>query len=722
MKEKDKKKDFFETYIYSKGLFDKKAVLQYLLFPLVFIYLELTFHMMIFDRVDVNLIPSMFIAIAFGSLVTVLGSLFPKKANRIVTVTITVISCVWFGTQLVYHYIFKTFLSLYSVGENGGDVLEFWKEALHGIEAKLPGILVLLLPIPVVIVLIHKLDLLEHKKFAYAAGGFGLAMVSHLIFLLVILIPGKEVHSAYDLYHNDFVQDLGVDKIGVLTATRIDIKNIMFGVDDFKMDQDVFVSVNQPVISPSGTPTDETPQPGDAATSNQEQNVTPTQAPNATSTPTPPPTPTPIDTSPNVLDIDFAALAENESKDAIASLDKYFANVTPTNKNEYTGMFEGYNLIFLTAEGFSPYAVDETITPTLYKLTHTGFVFENFYNPIWWTSTSDGEYVNLTSLIPNGTNSFTKSADCDMPLCPGWQFKELGYTTRAFHDHTYTYYHRDRSHPNVGYDYKGVGNGLEVKKTWPESDLEMMQVTIPEYVNDEKFHTYYMTVSGHMEYTFIGNSMATKNKEYVKDLPYSDECKAYIACNKELDLALEYLLAELEKAGVLDKTVIVMSADHYPYGLAKDKIDELAGHEVDETFELYKNNLIIWNAGIKEPVVVDKYCCAMDIMPTVYNLFGVKYDSRLYMGQDIFSDAPALVFTSNQSFITDYVKYNSKTGEVTMLQDVELPEDYIKNYVSLIRNKFNVSASIIKNNYFKSLLPSLNLTTYQKPDTSKKQK
>jgi phosphoglycerol transferase MdoB-like AlkP superfamily enzyme len=343
-------------------------------------------------------------------------------------------------------------------------------------------------------------------------------------------------------------------------------------------------------------------------------------------------------------------------------------------------------------------------------------VFENFYTPIWWTSTSDGEYVASTGLVPSGSNSLTKSAKGDMPLCLGWQFKELDYTTKAYHNHTYTYYNRHLTHPNMGYDYKGTnGGGLELKKTWPESDLEMMEVTLPEYINEKQFHTYYMTVSGHMEYTFIGNSMASKNKDYVKDLPYSDNCKAYIACNKELDLALEYLIKELDKAGVLDKTVIAFSADHYPYGLTQEEINELAGHEVEENFELYRNNFVLWNAAMEEPVVIDKYSSSMDIMPTLCNLFGIKYDSRLFMGQDILSDAPALVMMSNQSFITDYVKYNSKTGESELLEDVDLPENYLKGFVSIVKNKFNVSGSIIKNNFYHELLPYLQMETYKKP-------
>ncbi|MDD5937338.1 MAG: LTA synthase family protein, partial [Clostridiales bacterium] len=680
---------------------NKKSLISILLFPIVFCYLEVVFHCLVFKKLDSNVIYSILTAIVAGLLITAITSLFQRKINCIISMILVSITCVWFCVQLVFQHIFRTFLTIYSVGENGTDVLEFWKDALHGILAKLPGILLLLLPIAVTAILIKKQQLLQKQHLAYAGINFGGAIVLHIIFLFALLVPGKAAHTPYDLYHNDFIQDLGIEKVGLLTATRMDIKNVFFGADDFEMDKDAFLSVDPVITTPTVLPT-----------------VTPvplTQAPEATATPTPSPTPTPIpiDTSPNVLEIDFKQLAAEAKNKSISSLYEYFSNVTPTNKNEYTGMFEGYNLIYLTAEGFSPWAVDEKITPTLYKLTHSGFIFENFYNPIWWTSTSDGEYVGCTGLIPSGSNSMSKSANCDMPLCLGWQFKELGYSTRAYHNHSYKYYHRDLSHPNMGYDYKGAnGGGLDMKSTWPESDLEMMQKTVSEYIGDEPFHTYYMTVSGHMEYTFVGNSMASKNRDYVKDLPYSDECKAYIACNKELDLALEYLISELDKAGVLDKTVIALSADHYPYGLAQDKINELAGHKVEENFELYKNYFVLWNSQITEPIVIDKYCSTVDIIPTLNNLFGIPYDSRLFMGQDILSDAPALVMTSNQSFITDYVKYNSKTGDCEMLQDVELPENYLKGYIAMVKNKFNVSGSVIKNNFYHDLLPHLNLTTY----------
>jgi phosphoglycerol transferase MdoB-like AlkP superfamily enzyme len=363
-------------------------------------------------------------------------------------------------------------------------------------------------------------------------------------------------------------------------------------------------------------------------------------------------------------------------------------------------MFEGYNLVFITAEGYSHYAVDAELTPTLHKMTHEGFHFTDFYNPIWGVSTSDGEYVATTSLIPkSGVWSMYKSGENSLPFAMGNQLRQLGYKTLAYHNHTYDYYRRDVSHPNLGYDYKGVGNGLEVKKTWPESDVEMIKVTTPEFVDDEPFHAYYMTVSGHMLYNFTGNFIASKNRDLVEDLPYTEAGKAYLATQIELDRALKLLMERLEEAGVADNTLIVLSADHYPYGLEQEEIDDLAGHEVDSNFELHKSSLIIYAKGMS-PEVVDRPVSSLDIIPTVSNLMGLEFDSRLLMGRDAFSDADPLVIFGNRSFITDKGRYNSVAREFIPDEGLNVPEDYQTRISEEIERQFYYSTMVLDRDYY----------------------
>lgn len=677
-----------------------KNVFRTAFLPAALIWCELIFHFFVFRNISGNLVFPVLFAAAFGLLLSVLLSVFPKRGNKAAAIALTALAAVWYSAQTVYEHIFKAFLSVNSIKENGADAVgEFYQQALKGIVSQTVPILLYFAPLVFLLVWLRKKKPdMGRNVWSLPAVQAGAAVLVYLLALLILRIPGKEPYTPYDLYYKDFVMDLSMEKLGVLTSTRKDIAQVLGRGGNDSLDDVIFIGLDAtptpaPTAAPSPVPTQE---PEDSRA-----DATPTPVLTPTATPTP--TPTPVDTSPNVLDIDFAALAEAESDKTIRNLHTYMANAAPTNKNEYTGMFEGYNLIMLTAEGYSQWAVNEEITPTLYKLVHEGFYFENYYTPLWWTSTSDGEFVECTGLIPTGTNSFYKTAEHYMPFGLGWQFSKLGYSARAYHNHTYTYYHRDKTHPNMGYDYKGAkGGGLEVKLTWPESDLEMMEVTVPEYIGDEKFHTYYMTVSGHMEYNWTGNSMSAKNRDYVRGLDLCEEAKAYLAAQKELDLALEYLLEQLEEAGVADRTVIVLSGDHYPYGMEKSSIDDLAGHEVEENFELYKSHLILYCPGM-EPVTVEKPCSALDIVPTLLNLFGIEYDSRLFMGQDIFSTATPLVMFSNKSFITDKVMYNTKNGEVTKLTDEELPEDYVKTVSAIVKNKFNISAAIITEDYYSYL-------------------
>ncbi len=671
------------------------ALFTFLYFACLIIYLEVIFHFLIYRSFDSKIIYPILFAVPFGALLAFLTGLFSVKLNKLVLWILSAALCIIYLVQLVYFNVFKVFFSFQIMGMADDAISEFGSDVITAIKGNIGGLIILLLPLVLLGVLISNRIVYQRRRLKEQGILLGVATLFHIVALASLLLYGKLDYSPYDLYFNSKVQDLLGQQLGVTTMTRIDISKLLAPEDELVLaDTKTIISLT-PVPTPIQSPTI-TPIPV----------LTKKAEPDATPTPTQPPTPTPIDTSPNVMDIDFSKLAEQEKNKTIKTLHNYFASVAPTNKNEYTGMFKGYNLIMITAEGFSPYAIQEEKTPTLYRLVREGFVFNNFYTPLWQTSTSDGEYVAMTGLIPQGTRSMFNGRTNLWPFSLGHQFNQLGVASKAYHNHTYTYYQRNETHTNMGYLWKAKGNGLNLPSDcWPESDLEMIDATVDEYGMEEQFHVYYLTVSGHMNYTFTGNSMAAKNKQLVMDLPYSEDAKAYIACQIELDKALESLLSKLEAFGVADRTVIALSADHYPYGWEKYKLDELAGYDLDPNFEIYKNHFILWCPGMKENIVIDEPCSSLDILPTLSNLFGLEYDSRLLMGQDILSDAEPLVVLSNRSFITDKVMYNSATGETTLLTQEPLPADYIKNLNSIVKNKFSVSKSMLEEDYYRYVFP-----------------
>ena len=200
----------------------------------------------------------------------------------------------------------------------------------------------------------------------------------------------------------------------------------------------------------------------------------------------------------NKIDIDFETLIAEEKDESIKSVYSYFNNATATKKNEYTGLFQGKNLIFILAESFNSVVVNEEYTPTLYKLIHSGFHFNNFYSPVF-LSTTGGEFQAMTGLIPSAdTISEWHKGKAYLPYSLGNIFSKEGYTTNAYHNWEYDFYERNKTMPELGFsNFLACNNGLEkiADCEWqnvvnaPE-DLKMIQATYPQYNKEDKFITY----------------------------------------------------------------------------------------------------------------------------------------------------------------------------------------------------------------------------------------
>ena len=427
---------------------------------------------------------------------------------------------------------------------------------------------------------------------------------------------------------------------------------------------------------------------------------------------------TPIVYGQSVLSVDFAALAGAGGN--CADIDAYVSTLTPSSQNVYTGSFEGKNLILICAEAFSGFLIDPELTPTLYRLSTNGINFNDYYQQSI-AGTTGGEYQLLFGLIPtSGGSSIKEITQNGTHTNMGALLNDKGYFGMAFHNSDYTFYGRHETHTKLGYSggYMGVGNGLEdlISPVWPASDLELMQETLPMYIDKQPFNAYYMTVSGHSLYTFDRNAMSRENKEAVdawcakKNLSYSEPVCAYIAANLELEKAMDYLVKTLEEKGIADDTVICIAPDHFPYGLDSDAalgnmpyLSELYGYPVNTYEERDRSRAIIWCGALEddEPIIVDTPTSSLDILPTLCNLFGVEWDSRLYVGRDVLSDAIPLVFFGNYDWKTDLGYYSSSRGIFTPTDEgAIIPEDYVNQISSIVRNRMTFSKSVLSHDYY----------------------
>ena len=654
----------------------KRSLWPLFFFPMALLYHELLLHA--FDRTilfwDTPLVYILLFSAAGGFLLSALVDILPRRAAHIVTYALCVFWTVLTCIEYCCKSYFKSYWGLSFITQMTGNVVgNFFSTMLEIIFGRI--VFILLSFLPLVLLIIFRRRLLPGKTLSVRCRVIALA-----VFAVCQAVGSALCYTGEDRadYTYNYVTDYAVPRFGLAATIRLEAQYAIFGLPDAPV-----IQVDEPVP-------DE-----------------------------------PVVYDYNKMELDFTATSDLVGGSTLENMHNYFSSKTASQQNEYTGMFKGKNLIQITAEAFSPYVISKELTPTLYKLTHEGFVFTNYYQPGWGQSTTGGEFAHMTGIIPtwvNGNLSFYASHQDYMPFALGNQFRALGYTTVAYHNNSYTYYNRHLTHPNLGYDYYGQGNGLTLTVPgWPYSDLEMMELTAPAYIEDyvntgKPFHAYYMSVSGHANWGW-GNAMSAKNREAaVAAYPNASQpVQGYIAANLELEYALTYLLEQLEAAGIADDTVICMTADHYPYALVTDEVDyyqELSGKQDSELdISRYKNTWLLWSGSMESSVTVNTPCSAIDILPTVSNLFGLEFDSRLMSGHDVFAQnynasqastcMPLVILPTNRgySWITAAGTYDAKTRTFTPNPGITVADDYVKTVSSLIDAKYSYARQLIQYDY-----------------------
>ena len=638
-----------------------------LLFCLTGVYVELCLHLCVFGSMDRYAGYPVLFGLLGGALCTLVVSSLPKVLRQITGVFLVAAQVLLAEVQLVYHCIFGDFMPVSQIGMGGNVVVNFNSQLLYGIRQNLLKILLLLLPLIVVILCLalRRVQALKLRlRWKQALASFSVLLALLLTVTGLMYVGRDNAFSVYRTFTNvNTSTDSSYKKIGMLATTAQELRYMLFSGSGSIM------------ITPSSLNMSDVPR----TYSSNSYNV--------------------------IESIDFTALADSTDSDILKATDEYLSNATPTRKNNYTGLLKDYNLITICAESFCPWFISEELTPTLYKLSHTGILFENYYGT-FQSVTTNGEYTMCMGLYPDMSrtktdSSFNVAGTNYLPFCLGNALKGMGYQAWGYHDYIGDFYNRNITHANMGYTFKAADSGLAMKIDWPSSDLEMMEASVDDYINSgEPFHAYYMTFSGHYQYNW-DNAMSAKNHDAVKDLPYSEPVKAYIACNLELEYALEYLMQRLEEAGVADKTCIVLTNDHYPYGLTEDEYNELAGQTLDTTFEKYRNSFICYVPGLSENIVVDEYCSTADILPTLLNLFGVDYDSRLLAGTDVLSSGLHVAVLSDKSFLTKTFRYDAGTETVISADENTTVSDKLAEaYRLYVDSRFQLSGNILNSDYY----------------------
>ena len=630
------------------------------IFIISFLYLEIVYRIIMnYNVFSINMINITLFIVFSGFICKFISSLFKDNYNKIVMLIILLFMGVYFSTQFIVFRIFG-FSFEWGLLRTTDQINEFSSTGVVLILQNAFYVLVSIAPFVMSLCFIKRINN-DQKDSKSNIVFFLIALVFYILFIGSTKVNKDEEYSAYKLYFVNQNMALSLKKLGVINTLFLDTELSLFNVQE-----KVIIVEDIPVIK------------------EEEEEIVYEY---------------------NNLNIDFNALMDSGNA-TIRSMHEYFSQEQGTLQNEYTGIFKDKNLILFMAESFNEIAVDEELTPTLYKLVNNGFVFDNFYTPTI-SSTIGGEFQELTGLVAaSGFLKNWKAGTNSYPFGIATMFKNQGYNTYAYHDHSYAFQDRNKYLQALGFDnFTACFNGLEKRincKIWPESDVEMIEATYQDYINStEPFMVFYATVSGHGEYNW-GNKMSKKHQEQVNYLPYSEPVKAYIASQMELDDALRILIDKLTEAGKLDDTVLALVGDHYPYFLEVNEINEIAKTPKEGVITVNHSNFILWS-NTMDAVHINKVGSQIDVLPTIYNSFGIPYDSRVIIGKDILSTEPGLAIFGNRSWVSDYGIYYTSTGEFIKTTEDEIPDNYISMMNTKVSNKFNMSKLIISQDYYKYL-------------------
>ena len=596
-----------------------------------------------------------------------------RWTGRAAVLLLLIFTGVFFATECMVYDSFQMYMTMKTILMGAGDVVsgysnDFWHTILHG----LPKIIVFFLP-----AIIYILCLARKKGFSGSGRKASLLLV---LFSVIIAVHSSDtLLSSFGGEGGRYDYDTGVRQYGMMTGTWLSLRTSLSGDTD---DPD-FIDVES--LS--------------SEIESEEE----------------------VKYGKNEMKIDFRALADQEEDESIRALHEYALSQEPSSKNQYTGLFQGKNLILICAEAFSDHVVSEELTPTLYRLIHNGFYFSDYYQPAWGGSTISGEFSFLFGIAPyDRLESMKKTSSNNNYFTMGNQLQRLGYYSAAFHNGTSNYYDRDETHTNLGYDsFIAQNNGLEeIADAYPD-DEKMFDRTMDTYLDQQPFSIYYMTVSGHASY--VQNSVEVREhmdrvNEVLGD-QYPDKVKYYICYQMELEDALTTMVGRLEEKGIANDTVIAMTTDHYPYGLERSSTfksdrnylpDLYQTDSMPYAWDRDKNGLIIWSGCLENKdsslaCEIPEPTFSLDILPTLSNLFGLEYDSRLLTGRDVFSDQEAIVFWNNGSWITEKGRYDVASGEFLPAEGEDGDEEYVERTSQIVRNRLSFSDQVVEHDYYRIL-------------------
>lgn len=319
------------------------------------------------------------------------------------------------------------------------------------------------------------------------------------------------------------------------------------------------------------------------------------------------------------------------------------------------------NIVLITIESMSAsfmahFGCTDDLTPNLDALYDEGIAFGQLYAT--GNRTVRGLEAVTLCLPPCPGQSIIKRTNNANMHATGSLLREMGYEVFYFYGGNSYFDNMETFFSGNGYriiDEKSyTPDQITFANIWGVCDEDAYRKVLAtldeQHRSGKPFFAHVMSVSNHRPYTYPAGRISIPNdaKSRAGGVMYSD-------------YALGRFIEEARKAPWFDNTVFVITADHCASSAGKTEIP-LGKYHIPG---------LIWAPGWIVPQRVDRITSQIDLMPTLFSLLGMSYDSRFY-GTDVLDPT-----ASPRAFIATYQDLGYLEGETfTVLSPVNRAAQY----------------------------------------------
>lgn len=378
-------------------------------------------------------------------------------------------------------------------------------------------------------------------------------------------------------------------------------------------------------------------------------------------------------------------------------VDKFFDEKEKKEKNKYSDIFKGKNVIAIMMESMDTWMIDEAHTPTLYNMMQNGIHFTNYNAPFFGAGFTFGsEFAfNTGFFTPVSAISASNFSTNSFPYSLARLFTAEGYTANSFHFNSGDFYNRGIMHKSFGYEKYNSVQDFGINGVEAELDTNMIKCdAIYEKMTEKTpFFNFIVTYSAHLPYTGKSEKLDLA-KEYYPELLGREEIEELDNIRilaHDTDEFFRILLERLDADGLLDDTVIVAYTDHFAYGVSdEDLLKEWKGDTLSYTVPAF-----IYSKNLK-PTKIDKPMMTIDWAPTIVNLFGLDTVGK-YIGNDVLSpDNNGFAYFETWGWLDNAMYYVPSKEEI-----YEADVQHIEKQNQRVRESIEVNDTIVLGDYYR---------------------